>query len=303
MGSRRAGTATRTKTSPTTTPRRGRADGAAEATTEARKDGDAFRKERLATSRFGIVYDIDGPRVRLGVVWFVVAIVSSYVGVLAFAVVVGAISALAAAQTAQALRLKWRRPSLGVAAAIGGIIPLAAAFGSGLAGLVVVVASIAAVLLAGAKRPRRTDPLVDAGAVVRSAVFVGLAAAVLVMMHRFDTGAVVTLLVLASAYECGDYLIGSGASNSIEGPLSGVLALVFATGVLAVAQTYLDPPFTALGLWLFAVVAAITIPLGQVMASAILPRAGATAPALRRLDSYLVSGVAWFVLLSAGVGI
>jgi hypothetical protein len=261
--------------------------------------GETYRETRLANSRFGIVYDIDGPRVRLGIVWFVAAVVACAVATAALAVVVAAVAALAAAQTAQALRNRWRRPSLGVAAAVGASIPLAAAFGVALAGLTIVVATIAATLLAGAVRPRRTDPLVDSGAVVRSAVFVGLGAAALVVLHRFDVGAAITLLVMASAYEAGDYLIGSGASNAVEGPLSGVLALVVVTGALAVAQ---PPPFTGGGLWLYAVVAGATIPIGQVIASAILPRAGAPAPALRRLDSYLLSGPTWLVLLWAGVG-
>jgi hypothetical protein len=263
-------------------------------------DGDSYRVDRLAKSRFGIVYDIDGPRVRLGVAWFVAAIATAYLGLLPLALLVAAIAAVAAAQTAQALRTKWCRPSRATAAAIAGAIPLAAAVGTGLAGLVVIVAAIASVVLANMRRPRRTDPIVDGGAVIRASLFVGLAAASLVMLYRVDIGAAVTLLVVLSAYECGDYLIGSGASNMVEGPFSGFLAVVVVAGAAAVIQ---PPPFTALGLWLYALVAAATAPVGQIAASAILPRAGATAPALRRLDSYLVAGPVWLVLLWSGVGI
>jgi hypothetical protein len=262
--------------------------------------GETYREQRLATSRYGIVYDIDGPRVRLGVVWFVAAVIACYVGIVALTVLVAAIAALAAAQTAQTLRSTWCRPDRATAAVIAGAVPVGAALGTASAGLVVVAAAIAAVALAGMRRPRRTDPLVDAGAVVRSAVFVGLAAASLVILYRFDIGAAVTLLLLASAYETGDYLIGSGAGNPFEGPVSGVLALIVLTGALAVVQ---PPPFTAVGLWFYALVAAVTIPVGQMVASAILPRAGAAAPALRRLDSYLVTGFVWLVLLWSGVGI
>jgi hypothetical protein len=267
---------------------------------EGRPEGDSYRETRLATSRYGIVYDIDGPRVRLGVAWFVAAIVACYVGLVALTLLVAAIAALAAAQSAQALRAKWCRPDRATAAAIAAVIPLAAALGTGLAGLAVVVAAIAAVVVAGMRRPRRTDPIVDAGAMVRAGVFVGLAAASLVILYRFDIGAAVTLLLVASAYESGDYLVGSGATNPIEGPVSGVLALVVLTGALAVIQ---PPPFTAVGLWFYALVAALTIPVGQTVASAILPRAGAPAPALRRLDSYLVTGPLWLALLWSGVGI
>jgi hypothetical protein len=262
--------------------------------------GDSYRASRLATSRYGIVYDIDGPRVRLGVAWFVAALVAILLGIVALAILVAAIAALAGAQTAQALRTKWRRPDLAVSALIAAAIPLAAAIGTGLAGLAVVLGSIVAVATAGPLSKRRRDPLIDAAAVVRSSVFVGLAAASIVMLYRFDIGAAVTILLMASAYESGDYLIGSGASNTVEGPFSGVLAIVFVTGVLAVAQ---PPPFAPLGLWFYAAVVALSVPVGQVLAAAILPRAGASAPALRRLDSYLFAGPVWLVLLWCGIGV
>ncbi len=273
----------------------------APASRSARPDAETFRLTRLERSRFGIVYDIDGPRVRLGIVWFVVAVVACYLGRFALAVVLAAIAALAAAQTANTLRTKWRRPSLAVAAVIGGVIPLAAAYGTALAGLAVVALSILAVVAAAMRRPRRTDPLVDAGAMVRAGVVVGLGAGWLLVLHRIDIGAAVTLLLLASAYEVGDYLVGSGARNVLEGPLSGALAAAVVTAALALVVQ--PPPFSGGGLWLYAVVAVATFPLGQVTASAVLPRAGAPAPALRRLDSYLLSGLAWMVLLRAGVGI
>ncbi|MFP4511877.1 MAG: hypothetical protein ACLFRV_02895, partial [Acidimicrobiales bacterium] len=266
----------------------------------AASDGESFRVDRLANSRYGIVYDIDGPRVRLGLAWFVAAVVAVYLGLFVLAVLVGAIAALASAQTAKALRTKWQRPHLAVAALIGGAIPLAAAAGVALAGATIIVGALVAIFAASSRQPRRTDPLVDAGAVLRSSVFVGLAAASVVVLYRFDIGAAVMLILMLSAYESGDYLIGSGATNVVEGPFSGLLAVIVVTGAAAVVQ---PPPFHAAGLWLYAMVAAASAPVGQVLASAILPRAGAPAPALRRLDSYLVTGPAWLVLLWSDVGI
>jgi hypothetical protein len=43
--------------------------------------------------------------------------------------------------------------------------------------------------------------------------------------------------------------------------------------------------------------AAFCCPLGQIAASAILPSADARAPALRRLDSLLLLGPAWALLV------
>lgn len=256
-----------------------------------------YRVRQLESSRFGIVYDIDGPRVRLGVVWFLLAVGCLYLGLAAVTVLFAGVAALAAAQTATALRTRWRRPDRASAAALAAAVPVAAAVGTGLAGLVLMVGAVA-VSVAAVVRRSGSDPVVDAGAVVRSALFVGLAAAAVVMLFRVDIGAAATLVLLISAYEFGDFLVGTGAANQIEGPASGILAVVVATGALAVAG---PPPFEGASLWLFAAVAAVAAPLGQVLASALLPRAGAPARALRRLDSYLVAAPVWLVLMWAGV--
>jgi hypothetical protein len=259
-----------------------------------------FRERRLASSRYGIVYDIDGPRVRLGVVWFVVAVVGIYLGITTWAVVVAGVAGLAAAQTAKALRTRWRRPAMAVAAGVAAVPPLAASLGAGLAGMALAAGAVLAAVLANVRGDGRSDPIVDSGAAVRAAAFVAVAGSCMVVLHRVDVGAVVMLLLLVSAYECGDYLIGSGAGNVVEGPFSGILAVVVVTAAAAVVQ---PPPFDGAGLWLYAAVVAVCAPLGQVVASAILPRAGAPAPALRRLDSYLIAGPAWMVLLGSGVGV
>lgn len=257
----------------------------------------SYRLRQLETSRFGIVYDIDGPRVRLGVAWFLVAMGCLYLGIAAIAVLFGAVAALAAAQTATVLRTRWRRPDRAVAAGVAGVIPLAAAVGVGLAGAALVVATLVAVGLAVARSQKGSDPLVDAGAVVRSGLAVGLAAASVVLLYRVDIGAAVTIVLLVSAYEVGDYLVGSGAANQVEGPVSGVLLLVMVTAALAVLVP--PPPFEGPAIWLFAAVVVVSAPMGQVLASAILPRAGAPARALRRLDSYLVAAPVWLVLMWA----
>jgi hypothetical protein len=257
-----------------------------------------FRQRQLDSSRFGIVYDIDGPRIRLGVLWFLVAAAALFVGMVSTAVVFGLVAALAAAQTATALRTKWRRPDRRVAAALALAMPLSALVGVGLTGIVVMAAAVVAVVASAVLRTKGTDPIVDAGAVIRSSLFVGLVAASMVLLYRVDVGAAVTLFLLVSAYEFGDFLVGSGASNRVEGPASGILAVAVVTGALAVAE---PPPFEGGTIWLFGIIAAIACPIGQIAASAILPRAGAPARALRRLDSYLVAAPLWLVLMWAEV--
>jgi hypothetical protein len=257
-----------------------------------------FRQRQLDTSRFGIVYDIDGPRVRLGVAWFFVGLAALVLGIVPTAVVFGLVAALAAAQTATALRTRWRRPDRRVAAALALLMPLSALVGVGLTGIVVMAGALVAVVAAAVTRTKGSDPIVDAGAVVRSSLFVGLAASSVVLLHRVDVGAAVALFLIVSAYEFGDFLVGSGASNRVEGPVSGVIIAVAVSGVMAV-DLFAPPPFEGASVVLFGVVAALLCPVGQIAASAILPRAGAPARALRRLDSYLVAAPVWLVLMWA----
>ena len=49
-----------------------------------------------ATARFAVVHDVDGPKVRLGVVWFVAVVASAYVHRAALGAVMAAAAALAA---------------------------------------------------------------------------------------------------------------------------------------------------------------------------------------------------------------
>lgn len=259
-----------------------------------------FRQKQLATSRFGIVYDVDGARIRLGVAWFFVAGASVALGMVSTALVFGLVAALAAAQTATALRARWRRPDRRVAAAIALGLALSALVGVGSVGVVAMAAAVVAVGASALLRPKGTDPIVNAGAVIRSSLFVGLAAAAMVLLHRVDIGAAITLFLMVSSYEFGDFLVGSGASNRVEGPASGILAVMVMTGALG-SPLFQPPPFEGGTIWLFGIITAILCPVGQMAASAILPRAGAPARALRRLDSYLVAAPVWLVLMWAEV--
>lgn len=257
-----------------------------------------YRERQLARSRYGIVYDIDGPRVRLGVAWFLLCAVCLYIGLVPLAVLFAVVAALAAAQAATVLRTRWRRPDRVAAGLVGAVVPLAAAAGTALAGVALVIGAIGVVAAAGARPVKGTDPIVDAGAVMRASLAPALAAAAVVMLYRVDIGAAVAIVLMISSYEFGDFLVGTGASNPVEGPTAGILAMLVTTAALAVAGA---PPFEGASIWFFGVLAALLAPAGQVLASAILPRAGAPARALRRLDSYLLVAPVWLVLMWAGL--
>ena len=146
-----------------------------------------------------------------------------------------------------------------------------------------------------AVRQHRFGPLLeDAGTTLQSAVPPALAAAGVVLTLRLEIGAAVTLVLLVAAYEVGDYLVGSGAGSTIEGPIAGIVAIAATCLVLAVVRV---PPFDGAPVFVFGGFAAFGCPLGQVLASALLPRADARAPALRRLDSLLLLGPAWPILV------
>jgi hypothetical protein len=111
-----------------------------------------------------------------------------------------------------------------------------------------------------------------------------------VLLARLDQGSAFALLLLASAYETGDYLVGSGARNPFEGPAAGASAIVVITFILSTI------PISGLDFgaaWLFGGLMLVLAPLGQLFASALLPSAKSPASALRRVDSLLLAAPVW----------
>ncbi len=240
--------------------------------------------------RYAVVYDIDGPRVRLGMAWFVAVVLGVAVGPALLTPLYAAAAGLAGLQTAAAWRVRGSGAHPGLAAGGGATLALAAAFGPGLLGLGLVVFAAVAVAVHAVLLPHRASLLEAAGSTVQSGVLAGLAAAGVVLTLRLDVGATIALVMLVAAYETGDYLVGSGASSSVEGPAAGVVAVAVTTFVIAALQI---PPFGGTDAFVFGGLAALACPLGQLVGSAVLPAAGARAPALRRLDSLLVLAPVW----------
>jgi hypothetical protein len=233
--------------------------------------------------RVAVVYDIDGPRVRLGIGWFVLAVAGLAVGPIGVAAVYGVTAGLAGAQAARAWR-KARRgegPDDVAAAACAIALPVAAVVSTGALGIAI-LAVVAACLLTG-----------GLGAGVRTlqcGIWPGAAAAAVVVSDQFEPWSAAALVLAVSAYEIGDFLVGTGARNAVEGPVAGAAAvLVVQFGVSAVGL----PPFELPDGLGFAVAAAVLCPIGQLVASLVLPSADAPASALRRLDSLLVLAPLW----------
>lgn len=247
-------------------------------------------------------YDLDGPRVRMGLLWFVLALLAPLAGMVAVALLFGTVAAAAALQTAAAWR-KARRPPHQLVAGLGALaLPLAATLGIGATGLTA-LAFVAAALLAGVVQDRRVrsrrrgvrvPPLDRAATTLRCGFFLGLAAAGAVFLCRTDAGALVTLVVLVSGYEVGDYLVGTGAENPVEGPVAGIATVLVLTFAVAVFQF---PPFDTISAWVFGALVAVLAPLGRFAGAVIAPGPESRVPALRRIDSWLIVAPVWAWML------
>jgi hypothetical protein len=213
-------------------------------------------------------------------------------GPLGVAVPYGGAAALAAAQIARAWQRAGRRPSLAAAAGVAPLLPLLAAYASwGLGAAILIGVAVSVAVAAGDSR----GILADGGTTVRSWFFVGSAAASVVVITHMDLGAGLALVLLTSIYDCGNYLVGSESRWPAVGIVAGALAVGVMTFSLFVVAL---PPFGGGSVVLFGVATAVLAPLGQILASYVLPDGRALASGLRRLDSVLLVGPAWLVLFA-----
>jgi hypothetical protein len=228
--------------------------------------------------------------VRLGVAWFAGAMLataaSPFTAALLFAVAAG----LAARQVVRAWgSVSWQAD---VAAGIGAVPVLAALVGTPAVVVVTLVGLAVAVGAASAPdgaRMRGRGGRTAAAGILALSLVPATAGAAVVLVRSESVVAAVVLVLVASAYEVGDYIVGSGAANPVEGPLAGITTATLVSLPMALV---LVEPFDAGGVALLAF-AAFAYPLGQVVASAVLPGAGAPAPALRRIDTLLVLAPLW----------
>lgn len=264
----------------------------------------ALRQQRWEQQRLAVPYPTDGPKITLGVLWFVAVVGAGWLATLLLAIVVAGVAALSAFQVGRSFRPMVEPP---IAAGLAGMVALAGAFGALGLGIALILGTIGAFLVVAGTNPpepvlgprRRPVPPLEAllhrgELLIRSSLPGAVAAGSLVAIERIDFGGFVALVVLVSAYETGDFLIGSGSANAVEGPVAGIVALSVAAAAIYVV---LPAPFDTNSFPLFAILAAVAAPLGQIGASAILPRGVVWAPALRRLDSYLLAAPLWLLLM------
>lgn len=249
--------------------------------------------------RYGVVYNTHGPRMRLGVLWAVgVALSLAFEPMRPYglATVYAVCAGIAAMQVVDAWQDVRGGADRWVAAFGASSLPVLATGGTGFLGgglILLVGVAVAAALLRPAEQ-RTMSAVNAAGHTVFAAGCCGGAAASLVLLANYEIGAVIILVIYLMVYDASDYIVGSGASNGVEGPVAGALFIAATTMMMAVIEV---PPFRGVDIWNFAMLAAVACPAGQLLASAMLPRANANAPALRRLDSLLVVAPAWAGLI------
>ena len=253
----------------------------------------AGRFNRLLVAPF-----TEGPRVRMGALWFFLTLAASTSGRWWTAALWAVAAAVAAAQTVGAWQLEYLVDAGGdtdddagawttspwlrwIAAAAAATVPLAAGYGTGLAGVVlgVLAAACAVGQLVGRSR--------GAGAVTIAVLLSGIAAASVVIAVRIDLWAGLFLILAVSLFDAGSYLMGAEAAGRWEGPIAGMIGALAVTFTMATID---PPPFDRMSAWLTGALVAVGCVLGQWTASAFLPRTTAHAPALRRLDAYIVAG-------------
>jgi len=252
--------------------------------------------------RYSIEHDLDGPRIRLGFVWFVAVFASMLLGTVAVAVLFGLVAGAAGLQTAAA----WRSHRVRVNQALAGVGPVAVTLGAALSarlgGVLLIMFALAAVafgpdfsidpaLLEPARRQRQ---LAVAAATLRAGLFPAIAATAVVLVHDVDTMAMAMLVALVCVYDCGDYLCGAGYQSRVVGPLSGIAGIVVVT--LTMTQINPVPAESDVAVFAIGVLAAVLCPAGQLFASWLLPEPRSASPALRRLDSWLLVAPMFLVL-------
>ncbi len=230
---------------------------------------------------------IDGPRVRLGVLWFLLAIAAATAGRWASALVWGATAGVAAAD----LVWVWRTwggaderpgPQRLVAGLLAGGATAVAAVGSGAAGAAIVVAALSALGISVSLR-RRGQPSPE---LMLSSVLPLFACVPVVLTVVVGPWAGLFLICAVSLYDTGNFLVGAQSRRSWEGPVCGVIGVLAVTFTMAAFQ---PEPFDAAGTWIVGGLVALACPLGQMVLTAFLPERTTIAVRARRIDTYLVA--------------
>lgn len=265
------------------------------ARSEAKRRARMEKMRAKSGNRWRIHYDIDGPRVRLGVLWFVGAIAAFTIGVPAVVVYFGVAFAAAASHSLRTWRALGHPADPRVALCLTAAVVASAGLGPQVLGVALIALAVVAVVVSsgewnGPDGARRTAA--KAGLLLQTSLPTSLAGGCLVLLADQEIWTAISLVLVVSAYETGDFLIGSGASNAAEGPIAGTAAVLVMSLAVAASGVSFANVLTAM---VFGLAVAPLAFGGQIIGSGILPHSRAFAPALRRVDSLLLAAPLWYL--------
>ena len=232
--------------------------------------------------------DVDGPHVRLGLLWTLITFPLALAGPVFLAPWMALNALVAAGNVSRSFRRSGRPGPVPHVAVFGAaLLPVAAVAGPlGLGAAAVIVALVG---VASARQPQQ-GRVMDLRLSVVVPVLVGLAAASPVVLRVDSVAPALVLLAFMCVYDASVYVVGSGTASAWEGPTAG--AAFIAAVTLLVAAVFV-PPFRGVSPWLLGLLAALLAPIGPYVASALLSEPSFKAPGLRRLDSLLALGPLW----------
>lgn len=251
-----------------------------------------------------------GPVMLMGLIWFgvllVVALLASLSGPTILAVFFGLLGALGALQASVAWAGARSPINQFLAAFIALALPLLALLGNRMLGVGIVVMVLGALVLGADAKPSAahlkteslTANLTVAGATLRVAFPLGMLGASLVQLQRISWMSLALLLGVVCVYDAGHYLIGSTVNSRWAGIGAGLAGNIV---VMLVAAALNPHPFEAdTAARLVTALAALSCPLGQWLGSFMLPNALSKAPALRRIDAWLIAGPLFWAAAAIG---
>lgn len=262
---------------------------------EARRQEQIRKLKARSGHRYLVHYDIDGPRVRLGIVWFVGSLAALTLGTATTALWFGVAFAAAGSHALRTWRARGAAVDPRTALVAVALTVTAAAVHPRAMGVAVLLLAAGAVALTARELGGGAgigEAVSRASLVLQAALPAAVAGGCFVLLADLEIWAAISLLLLVSAYETGDFLIGSGAVSAFEGPLAGSVAVLVVTLVVAALGF---PPFDVGEAFAFGLLVAPGAFAGQIIASVLLPHARAFAPALRRVDSLLLTAPLWYL--------
>lgn len=246
-----------------------------------------------AVARYSVRHDHRMAHITLGLVWFAALLLAFPLGTFVLAVVFGSVATLAALQVAQ----RWQKRRVKVNNLLAGLLVLLSVIASLInvrfGGVVLIVGAVAAVLLGSdlTKVPNLSGDaaqknLAIAAATLRSGLAPAIASVAVIAMYRGDAIDFLFLMSAVCVYDAGDFLISYGYRTPLAGPIAGMIGVLFVT--ISTIQIRPDG-FSTGGVITAGIVMALACPAGTFLGSWMLPSARTAAPALRRIDSWLLA--------------